>query len=88
MIHSIKKILERNIWNHLTVKNIIECSFKNGINKMCLEIIYLIYMYPKDLPFNNLLYLICQIIKKKLFWACLSSLLTNGLRLAPNYYFL
>ena len=28
--------------------------FKNVINKMCLEIIYLIYMYKEDLTLNNL----------------------------------
>ena len=28
--------------------------FKNIINKMCLEIIYLIYMNKKDLASNNL----------------------------------
>ena len=29
-------------------------SFKNVIFKMCLEIIYLIYMYKKDLTLINL----------------------------------
>ena len=29
-------------------------SFKNFINEMCLQIIYLIYMYKKDLALNNL----------------------------------
>ena len=29
-------------------------SFKTIIYKMCLEIIYLIYMYKKDLALNNL----------------------------------
>ena len=29
-------------------------SFKNVVNKMCLEIIYLIYMYKEDLALNNL----------------------------------
>ena len=29
-------------------------SFKNVINKMYLEIIYLIYMYEKDLALNNI----------------------------------
>ena len=29
-------------------------SYKNVIYKMCLEIIYLIYMYKKDLELNNL----------------------------------
>ena len=35
-------------------------SFKNVINKICLEIIYLIYMYKKDLALNNLQRLICH----------------------------
>ena len=34
-------------------------SFKNVINKMCLEILYLIYMYKEDLALNNLQGLIC-----------------------------
>ena len=33
--------------------------FKNVIDKMCLEIIYLIYMYKKDLALNTLQGLIC-----------------------------
>ena len=33
--------------------------FKNVTYKMCLEIIYLIYMYKKDLAFNYLQGLIC-----------------------------
>ena len=32
--------------------------FKNIIFKMCLEIIYLIYMYKEDLALNNLQWLI------------------------------
>ena len=28
--------------------------FKNVINKICLQIIYLIYMYKEDLALNNL----------------------------------
>ena len=35
--------------------------FENVIYKMCLEIIYFIYMYKKDLALNNLCYKI-QII--------------------------
>ena len=35
-------------------------SFKNVINKMCLQIIYLIYMYKKDLALNNLRRFICH----------------------------
>ena len=33
---------------------------KNVIYKMCLEIIYLIHMYKKDLALNNLQWLICN----------------------------
>ena len=36
------------------VKNVSHGSFKNVITKMCLEIIYQIYMYKKDLEVNNL----------------------------------
>ena len=35
-------------------------SFKNVINKMSLQIIYLIYMYKEDLALTNLLWLICH----------------------------
>ena len=35
-------------------------SFKDVIYKMCLEIIYSIYMYKKDLALNNLQWLICH----------------------------
>ena len=38
-------------------------SFKNVINKMCLEIIYLIYLYKNDLTLNDLQWLICSKIK-------------------------
>ena len=34
--------------------------FKNVIYKMRLEIIYIIYMYKKDLALNNLQWLICH----------------------------
>ena len=34
--------------------------FKNVIYKMCFEIIYLIYMYNKELALNNLQGLICH----------------------------
>ena len=33
-------------------------SFKNIIYKMCLEIIYIIYIYKEDLALNNLQWLI------------------------------
>ena len=33
------------------------------IDKMCLEIIYLIYIYLKDLALNNIQWLICLKIK-------------------------
>ena len=35
-------------------------SFKNVINKMYLQIIYLIYMYKEDLALNNQQWLICH----------------------------
>ena len=35
-------------------------SFKNVIYKMCLKIMYLIYMYEKDLAINNQQWLICH----------------------------
>ena len=38
-------VLKRNTWNHLTeCKRMILCSFKNVINKMCLQILY-IFIY-------------------------------------------
>ena len=40
-------------------------SFKNAIYKMCLKIIYLIYMYRKDLALNNLQWFIWQTSKAK-----------------------
>ena len=39
--------------------------FKNVINKICFEIIYLIYMYKKGLALNNLQLLICHKTKPK-----------------------
>ena len=35
-------------------------SFKNVINEMCLEIIYLIYTHKMDLELNDLQWLICR----------------------------
>ena len=43
------------------VQKMSSSSFKNVINKMCLEIIYLIY--KKNLELDNLRWLICQKIK-------------------------
>ena len=41
-------VLDRNKWNHLTVwERTSSVSFKNFINKMCFEIIYLIYICIK-----------------------------------------
>ena len=34
--------------------------FRNVINKMCLQMIYLIYMYKEDLALNNQQLLICH----------------------------
>ena len=40
----------KNKWNHLIVcQKLSTVSFKNVINKICLEIIYLIYMYKNNL---------------------------------------
>ena len=44
--------MDSNTWKHLTV-----CKKKWA---QCLEIIYLIYMYEKDLALNNLQWLICH----------------------------
>ena len=47
-------------WNHLTVRKRMSSSpFRNVIDKMCSEIICLIYMYKNDLALNNLQWLIC-----------------------------
>ena len=35
-------------------------SFKTILDKMCVKIIYLIYMHKKDLARNNLQWLICR----------------------------
>ena len=35
-------------------------SFKNVINKICSQTVYLIYMYKEDLVLNNLQWLICH----------------------------
>ena len=57
-------LLCSNTWNHLTVcKKKSSGSFKNviyKIYKMCLQIIYLIYMNKEDLALNNLQWLICH----------------------------
>ena len=44
--------------NHLIVCKNSSGLFKNVINKMCLEIIYSIYMYDNDLNLYNLQYTI------------------------------
>ena len=50
-----------NILNHLTMcKRMSLGSFKNIIEKMFTNHIYLIYMYTEDLTLNNLLGLICH----------------------------
>ena len=48
-------------------KKIITSSglFKNVIFKMCLEIIYLIYMYKKDLALNDVQWSVCHKTKTK-----------------------
>ena len=45
------------------MKKLTSGLFKIIIYKMCLEIIYLIFMYKKDLALNNLQWLICHKIK-------------------------
>ena len=49
-------MLDKNKWKYLNVcqKKMSSGSFKNVIYKMCLEIIYLIYIYEKYLAQNNL----------------------------------
>ena len=49
--------LDRNRWNLLTV-----C--KKIITKICLEIIYLVCMYKKNLVLNNLQWLMCHKTKQ------------------------
>ena len=39
--------------------------FKNVINKICLGIIYLIYMYKEDLALNDLQWMMCHKTKSK-----------------------
>ena len=59
-------VIHSNTWNHLTVsKKMSFGSFKNVINKMYLQIIYLIYIYEKNLPLNNLQWFICCKSKPK-----------------------
>ena len=41
-------------------------TFKNLIYNMCLEIIYLEYVYEKDLALNDLQWLICHKTKSNL----------------------
>ena len=54
-------MFDTNIKNHLTIsKRMSSGSFKNAINKMCLQILYLRYMYKEDLELNNLLWFICH----------------------------
>ena len=54
-------MLDRNTWDHLTVrKKESSGSFKNVMNKMSLQIKYLIYMYKEDLALNKLQWLICH----------------------------
>ena len=52
-------------------------SFKNVMLKMCLEIIYLIYIYKKDVALNNLQCLMCHKTKphqtKQYYWLVLFS---------------
>ena len=54
-------LIHSNTQNNSTVcKRMRLGLFKNVINKMCLQIIYLIYTYKEDLVLNNLQWLICH----------------------------
>ena len=54
-------VIHSNTWNHLTVCKRMSHpgSFKNIIDKMCLQIIHLICMFKEDLALNNIPGLIC-----------------------------
>ena len=41
-----------------------KCMFKNVIFKMCLEIMYFVFLYKKDLALNDLRLLICYKINQ------------------------
>ena len=56
IIHDWKK-LEKSF---NCVKKMSSDSFKNVIYSICFSIIYLIYIYEKDLAWNNLQWLICH----------------------------
>ena len=61
-------VLHSSTWNHLTVyKKMSSGSFKNVIYKMCLQFIYLIYMYKQYLALNNFQGLICHKTKLNKF---------------------
>ena len=49
-------------------------SLKNVIYKMCLEIMYLIYMYKKDLALNNQQWSICHKAKPKQYCSLICSI--------------
>ena len=49
----------------ICVQKMTSGSFKNIIYKMCLDIMYLIYMYKKDLVWNNPQWFICHKTKRK-----------------------
>ena len=69
-------LLYSNTWNHLTVCKSSD-SFKNSINKLSLQVIYLIHMYKQDLALNNLQWLICHKTKPNQIKPKLSPKLTN-----------
>ena len=60
IVNRIIRILLKQVKLNNFVKKMISGSFKNVFNKMCLEIIYLIYMYKEDLALNDLQWLICH----------------------------
>ena len=54
--------LYSNTWNYLTVCKKSSGSFKNVIDKMCKQIIYVfnMYVYKEDLALNYVQWLICH----------------------------
>ena len=50
-----------NTWNYLIAgKKMSLGSFKNVINKICSQIIYIYCMFKEDFTLNNLKWLICH----------------------------
>ena len=56
--------LHNNTWNNLTVCKKLAQNRLKYYQKMCLQIIYIIYMYKQDLALNNWQWLIFHKIKQ------------------------